>query len=86
MRLEKFIFERVEWGKKSLEDGLTPMGYVKIVLGEEEEQLKKEFEFGASEDWLPVSDEFKTWRDGRPMTAQATIMRTIFEDCEEVAE
>ena len=85
MKLAKFIYERVEWGKRTLEDGITPIGYVKIILGENEEQLKEDFEFGASEDWLPVSDEFKIWRDSRPRTAQMTIMRTLFEECE-VAE
>ncbi len=82
MKLAKFIYERVEWGKRTLEDGLTRMGYVEIILGENEEQLKEDFEFGASEDWLQVSDEFKTWRDSRPRTAQVTIMRTLFEECE----
>jgi len=44
-----------------MDEGLTFYGGYTAVLAYEEDQAREDFEFGGT--WLPVSDEFKAWRD-----------------------
>lgn len=65
MDLPHFVKERVEYFREETEDGLTFMGYMTAVLGHEEDEKENReiFDMFASIEWLPVSEEFKKWRD-----------------------
>lgn len=62
-RLPKSAKERIKWVFPAIDDGLRFYGALRFVLGLDEEADKREWEMGASYDWLPVSPEFKLWRD-----------------------
>lgn len=61
--LPKFVRQRADFFAKQTADGLSYFGALKATMAYEYEvsEIKKEIEFGGS--WLPVSDEFKNWRD-----------------------
>ncbi len=62
MDLPKAVKERLEFFLDQTDFGLTYLGCLEAVLAYDEEKVKKEIEMGG--DWLPVSKEFKEWRDG----------------------
>lgn len=45
------------------EFGLSFLGCLKFILADDEEECKKEFEFGMGDDWLPPSEAFNNWRN-----------------------
>ena len=45
------------------EYGLSFYGCLKFILADDEEECKKEFEWGCGDDWLPPSEGFKLWRN-----------------------
>ncbi|MGG5359360.1 hypothetical protein [Enterococcus sp. DIV0240a] len=63
MDLPECVKERIKFFGKYSEDGLSFSGCIELIMAEDEEKAKKEFESGAYEDYLPASEEFKQWRD-----------------------
>lgn len=63
MDLPECVKERIKFFGKYSEDGLSFLGCMDLIMAEDEEKAKKEFEIGAYEDYLPASEEFKQWRD-----------------------
>lgn len=63
MDLPETVKERIEFFGKYAEDGLSFLGCIDLIMAEDEEKSKKEFEIGAYEEYLPVTEEFKQWRD-----------------------
>ncbi len=63
MDLPEFVKERIKFFGKYSEDGLSFLGCINLIMAEDEEKAKKEFEIGSYEDYLPASEEFKQWRD-----------------------
>ena len=77
--LPDYVWERVKFFTKYFEDGMTFYGCLNLVLAYEEEDCKQKFLFGATEEWLPVSEDFKKWRDEyamREMELAAVILYT----------
>lgn len=59
------VRERVNWlVRESQENSMTFMGMMKFLLAYDEQKVKEDWYKGAYQDWLPVTDEFKKWRDG----------------------
>lgn len=64
MDLPQAVKERIKFFAKYREDGMTFLGCLNIIMAEEDElELKEDFAIGATEDYLPASEEFKQWRD-----------------------
>ncbi len=63
MDLPDCVKERIKFFGKYSEDGLNFSGCIDLIMAEDEEKAKKEFEIGAYEDYLSASEEFKQWRD-----------------------
>ena len=61
IKLPKCVTNRLDWVREYMDEGLTFYGGYTAVLAYEEDQAREDFEFGGT--WLPVSDEFKAWRD-----------------------
>lgn len=59
----QFVRDRLNFFIKYTEEGMTFIGCLEAVLGYDEEERKKDFEIGAYEEWMPVTEEFKQWRD-----------------------
>ena len=57
------VKERIRFFTKYREDGMNFHGCLNCILAFDEELQKKEFAFGAYEDWLPLTQEFIEWRD-----------------------
>lgn len=57
------VKERIRFFTKYREEGMNFYGCLNCILSYDEEEQRKEFEFGAYEDWLPLTDEFIKWRD-----------------------
>lgn len=60
-RLPSAVIERIDWFDDQITDGLTFLGALELILAYDEERAKADCELGGN--WLPVSDEFKKWRD-----------------------
>ncbi|WP_420999966.1 hypothetical protein ACOJIU_11910 [Carnobacterium maltaromaticum] len=58
----EFVRERVRFFGKYSESGMNFLGALNLIFAYDEQESKKEFELGAYEDWMPVTDEFKEWR------------------------
>lgn len=85
--LPKFVSERIKWAEREVEcTGLTPLGVINVILALDEEKLKEDFEWGASQDWLPVTDEFKEWRDGDMRRMKQFMIIHAYTNGHEVAE
>lgn len=67
-KLPDCAVERLNYSMPMLEDGMTFLGILNCVLAEDEEKVKKDFSMGAMDEWMPVTDEFKKWRDDYPMS------------------
>ncbi|EHQ8840035.1 hypothetical protein KWN51_002644 [Enterococcus faecalis] len=63
MDLPECVKERIKFFGKYAEDGLSFLGCIELIMAEDEEKLKQDFEFGSYEDYLPASEKFKKWRD-----------------------
>lgn len=63
MDLPETVKERIKFFGKYSEDGLSFLGCIDLILAEDEEKSKKDFEIGAYEEYLPATEEFKQWRD-----------------------
>lgn len=64
MNLPEAVKKRIDFFGKYAEDGLSFLGCLRYIMAvEDEEELKKDFEYGAYEDYLPASQEFIEWRD-----------------------
>jgi hypothetical protein len=63
MELPESVKERIKFFGKYSEDGLSFLGCINLIMAEDEEECKKDFEIGAYEDYLPATQEFKQWRD-----------------------
>lgn len=59
--LPKFVRQRADFFAKQAGDGLSYIGALEATMAYEEDKAKKDIEIGGL--WLPVSDEFKNWRD-----------------------
>ena len=61
--LPEFVKKRIDWVSNEIQGGmLTFRGAFKMLLEiDDEKELKKEWEFGASSDYMPVSDEYRNW-------------------------
>ena len=61
--LPDFVQARIDWLSNEIQNGmLTFRGAFKMLLDiDDEEDLKKDWEFGASSDYMPVSDEYRNW-------------------------
>lgn len=55
--------KRIDWVSNEIQNGmLTFRGAFKMLLDiDDEEDLKKDWEFGASSEYMPVSDEYRNW-------------------------
>lgn len=85
--LPKFVSERIKWAKEETDYyDLTPLESINIIFAYDEDQLKEEYDWCVSQDWLPVSDEFEEWRDGEMKhMKQFMILHAYVNGCE-VAE
>ena len=64
MNLPKVVKERIMFFRKYLDDGMTFIGCLRMVMAvEDETELKMDFEAGSYEDYLPATEAFKQWRD-----------------------
>ncbi|EOH94816.1 hypothetical protein [Enterococcus pallens] len=61
--LPDFINERVEYFGKYSEEGMSFYGCLSAILAYDEEECKKQFQLGASGDWMPISAEVREWFD-----------------------
>ena len=61
MKFPKCVTKRLGWVREYMDDGLTLYDVFMAVLAYDEKSSKKDFELSGT--WLPVSDEFKAWRD-----------------------
>lgn len=59
--LPDFIIERINYFAKHSGEGLTFYGCLSSILAYDEEECKKQYQLGAPDEWLPVSDEVKDW-------------------------
>lgn len=61
--LPEFVQKRIDWVSNEIQGGmLTFRGAFKMLLDiDDEEDLKKDWEFGVSSDYMPVSDEYRNW-------------------------
>ena len=85
--LPKCVTERIAWAVQAMEDdGITPLGTIEIILAYDEEFCKEEYEWGASGDWLEVTEEFKEWRDGRMSRYKQYMILHAFVNGYEVTE
>lgn len=57
----KAVRERVQWAIGYMQEGLTYAGAFDAVMANNEALDHHNFELGG--DWLPVTDEFRAWRD-----------------------
>lgn len=92
MDLPECVKERIKFFGKYSEDGLSFSGCIDLIMAEDEEKAKKEFEIGAYEDYLPASEEFKQWRDEialrnlHQMEIAVALIYGVGDDSDEVAE
>lgn len=61
--LPDFVEKRVDWVSNEMQEGvLTFRGAFKMLLDiDNEKELRKDWEFGASSDYMPISDEYRKW-------------------------
>lgn len=57
------VWERIDFFASQYEDGLTFEGALRFVLAYNEQECIDNYDVGGCDDWLPVTQEFKEWRD-----------------------
>lgn len=77
MDLPDFVKERIEYFRKERFNQLTFIGHLDCVLAYDEEDAKEEFMLNNEIDWLPVSEEFKEWRDTYQNIRQVEVATAI---------
>lgn len=78
------VKERIRFFTKYREDGMSFYGCLNCILAYDEEEWKKDFDFGAYEDWLPVTEEFEKWRDTYFADRAAEVaVAILYGTCEE---
>ncbi|WP_249274445.1 hypothetical protein [Candidatus Enterococcus clewellii] len=83
--MPEFVKERIRFFTKYREDGMNFFGCLNCILAYDEEEWKKEFAFGAYEEWLPVTEEFKQWRDTYHADRGGEVaVAILYGTCEEV--
>lgn len=57
------VWERIDFFAAEYENGLTFEGALRFTLAYDEKECKKDWSCGGASDWLPVTEDFKNWRD-----------------------
>lgn len=78
MSLPASVSERINFFSKYFKDGLTFAGALELILAYDEEAAKEKFDFGAYDDWFPVSKEFEEWRDHYALNQQVIAIALIY--------
>lgn len=81
--------ERILFARKYMADwGLSFYGALNMVLAFDEEESRKDFIMGGlPEDWIPVTEEFKQWRDEPFVFREAEVaVALLYGTCNEVTE
>ena len=88
MIMPQCVKDRITHFWEFQEYGLSLFGCLKFILADDEEECKKEFEWGCGDDWLPPSEEFKKWRyrlrNMRELEVAAYLLYGPLSDKEEV--
>lgn len=80
----KTVKERVDYFIDMMEDGLTFLGCLTFVFSDEKPE---DYDFGATKDWLPKSEEFKEWEQlGWNLSQSEIAMYILFPLWEETDE
>ena len=59
-----YVQERIDWVNREMKASpLSFIGALQEIFAYDEANDKRKWEWGASQDWLPVSDEFDRWRN-----------------------
>lgn len=66
----KEVKNRVDYFAEMLEDGMMFLGCLDCIFSDEKPEY---YDWGASKDWLPKSEEFKKWEGSSPSLAQCEI-------------
>lgn len=61
--LPKAVEERINYFAKQSEDGLSFFGCLSMILAYDEEECKKQYLLGSTQEWLPMTEEAKRWFD-----------------------
>lgn len=61
--LPKCMKERIAYIGSESENGMSFLGCINCIFAYDEEESKKDFQLGASKEWLPVSQEVRKWID-----------------------
>lgn len=71
------VNKRIKWAYHEIANGLTFLGVLTAIFAYDEEKTKKDWYLGAEQEWLPVSDEFRKWRDGVGPSMKQNIVALI---------
>ena len=78
------VKKRIRFFTKYREQGLMFLSCLNFILAYDEVEQKTSFESTAYEDWLPVTEEFRQWRDELFAEREAEVaMAILFGTCEE---
>ncbi|MGM0169883.1 hypothetical protein IGI39_004906 [Enterococcus sp. AZ135] len=59
--LPKAVEDRINYFGKQSEDGLSFFGCISAILAYDDEECKKQYQLGAVEEWLPMTEEARQW-------------------------
>lgn len=77
----KAVKDRADYFAEMLEDGMTFLGCLDCIFSNEKPD---DYDWGASKNWLPKSEEFKKWESQGPSLAQCEIaIYLLFDNWEE---
>lgn len=68
--LPKAVKERIDYFWEMGEDGMTFMGAMDCIFSDKK---PKDYDWGATKDWLPKSEEFESWYNQFPRMAQMEV-------------
>lgn len=68
--LPQAVKDRVGYFREMVEDGLTFLGVMECIFGDEK---PKDYDLGATKEWLPKSKEFNDWVGYSQNMAQSVI-------------
>ena len=66
----KAVKDRVDYFAEMSQDGMTFLGCLDCIFSDKKPD---DYDWGASKDWLPKSEEFKEWESQGPRLAQGEI-------------